>query len=89
MPFDPLPSEPQADAPRVLAGPCSTALVWDATTEAGRKGAAAFFCGLGGPIDTRSIETRRASARRSQVALCGEAFVLAQEAKGFRAWERV
>ena len=78
------PSPP--DGWRRLAGPSSTAFLFDAATPAGRAAAARFFGRLAGPPPRRRERHR---ARAGVAGLCGEGFVRGLETSGFRAWETV
>lgn len=80
------PSSPPPDGWRRLAGPSSTAFVFDAATPAGRGAAARFFGRLASPPPRRRTRHR---ARAGMAGLCGEGFVQGLEAAGFRAWETV
>ncbi len=71
---------------RRLAGPSSTAFLFDATTPAGRAAAARFFGRLAGPPPRRRT---RHHARAGLIGLCGEDLVQRLETSGFRAWETV
>jgi len=80
------PSPLPPDGWRRLAGPSSTAFVFDAASPAGRAAATRFFGRLAGPPPRRRTRGR---ARAGMASLCGEGFVRGLETAGLRAWERV
>jgi hypothetical protein len=81
-----IPAAQVRPAVQLLAGPTSTALVFDATTQEGVDAAARFFGGLCAPAPKPRDPVK---ARASLASLCGEEFVAGLERGGFRPWERV